>query len=442
MILALKCSGAIHDPPRQLVGAPMRVAIVGSGVAGLVCAHLLHPVDEVVVFEAEERVGGHVRTVTVKTEDGDVEVDCGFIVFNEQNYPGFTRLLERLGVASQPSVMSFSLACDASGLEYQGTNLNTVFSDRSNMLRPSFLSLLRDVPRFNRAARAIVEDDDVSTTLDAFIAANGFSRSFVDHYLVPLGASIWSADPTRFGEFPAASLARFFDRHGLLELGGRPRWRTVSGGAARYVDALVAPMHDRVRTGSRVVGIERDAGGVSLWAEGGPRERFDRVIFACHADQALAILGPAATRVERQLLSSFRYQPNQATLHTDTSLMPRRRRAWASWNYRHVTDEHHDHQAGRATITYYANELQALDLPVALLTTLNRDHAIDPAKVIERFTFAHPVFDEAAMLAQRRHEELLGANHTYYCGAYWGYGFHEDGLQSALRVLGHFGRAL
>jgi len=420
----------------------VKVAIVGSGVAGLVCAHLLHPEDDIVVYEAEDRPGGHVKTVAVKTESGDINVDCGFIVFNERNYPGFTKLLQRLGVESQPSVMSFSLACPAAGLEYGGTNLNSLFSDRTNMLRPSFLSMVKDVPRFNKAARAIIDNDDVSTTLDEFISSNDFSRSFVDHYLIPLGSSIWSADPTRFGAFPAAALARFFDRHGLLGLGGRPVWRTVTGGSARYVDALVDPMKQRFRTASSVVGVTRDARGVSVQADEGSPERFDRVIFACHADQALAILGSSATRIEREILGSFRFQPNQATLHTDSSVMPRRRRAWASWNYRHVTNERHEQLVDRATITYYANVLQSLDSPVPLLTTLNSDHSIDPSKVIERFNFSHPVFDTGAMLAQRRHEEVLGANHTYYCGAYWGYGFHEDGVQSAVRVMRHFGRAL
>jgi predicted NAD/FAD-binding protein len=407
-----------------------RIAIIGSGVSGLVAAHHLHPRAEVVLFEAADRLGGHVNTVEVHEATQSLGIDTGFIVYNERNYPGFSRLLRDLGVATQPSDMSFSVTSAVTGLEYRGTNLNTLLARRSNVVRPSFLRMIADVPRFNRAARAMLDDDDISLSLEDFLRRERFSRPFVDDYLIPLGAAIWSANPQEFSAFPVTSLVRFLDQHGLLSLGNRPPWRTVVGGAQHYVSALVAPLRAHIRTGCAVRQVERDDDGVVVRTNANPDgERFDRVVFATHADTALSLLAQPTTQ-ETAILGAFRFQDNRATLHTDERLLPRRRRAWASWNYRRVDD---DQQV--PVLTYYANRLQNLESATNYCITLNADDIIDPAKVIASFDYAHPTFDLSALRAQRRHGEIDGAMRSHYVGAYWGYGFHEDGVQSAMRVV-------
>ncbi len=408
---------------------PESIAIVGSGVAGLVVAHLLHPHARITLFESGERVGGHVNTVDVVEGSHTHAIDTGFIVYNERNYEGFAALLGELGVASQPSEMSFSFSSPATGLEYRGTNINTLLAKRSNALRPSFARMVADIPRFNREAKKLLDEGDVTLTLREFLRRGHYSSSFVDDYLIPLGASIWSADPQTFADFPVAPLARFFDRHGLLSLSGRPEWRTVSGGAQRYAQAIVAPFAHRVRTRCAVRRIERDDAGVVLHIDGSPEgERFDRVILATHADTALAMLAEP-THAERSVLGAFRFQANRATLHTDIRLLPRRPRARASWNYRRL-----DASQRVPVLTYYANRLQNLASDVDYCITLNADHAIDPSRVLASFDYTHPIFDEAALRAQQRHHEIDGVRRTHFAGAYWGYGFHEDGVQSAIRV--------
>jgi len=404
-----------------------RIAIVGSGIAGLSAAHVLHPLHEITVFEADHRVGGHSNTVTVDEADHTVGIDTGFIVYNERNYPAFSAMLERLSVATQPSEMSFSVSSLVSGLEYRTTNLNTMLARRGNLFRASFARMVADIPRFNRAARRLVESSDIATSLNDFLADGRYSRPFVDDYLIPLGASIWSADPQRFTEFPMAPLARFLHRHGLLSATGRPQWRTVSGGSREYVRLLTRPWRDRIRTGCAVRHIDRDDEGVVIHSGAHPDgERFDKVVLATHADVSLSLLSNP-TRGERSVLGAFRYQTNRTTLHTDHTLLPRRRRAWASWNYRRVAV---DQQV--PTLTYYANRLQALGSATDYCITLNADDAIDPARIIASYDYTHPVFDSGALHAQRRRSEIDGHLNTHYAGAYWGYGFHEDAVQSAL----------
>lgn len=407
-----------------------RIAIIGSGVSGLVAALNLHDRADIVLFEAHERVGGHVNTVEVHEADQTLGIDTGFIVYNERNYPGFSDLLAQLGVATQSSDMSFSVSSTATGLEYRGTNLNTLLARRTNALRPSFVRMVCDIPRFNRAVRALLDHNDISLSLDDFLRRERFSRPFVDDYLIPLGAAIWSANPQEFSAFPATSLARFLDQHGLLSLANRPPWRTVAGGAQNYVHALVAPFRDKIRTRCAVRLVERDENGVLVRSDAWPDgERFDRVVFATHADSALTLLA-APTAREIEVLGAFRFQRNRATLHTDEGLLPERRRAWASWNYRRTGD---DQQV--PVLTYYANRLQDLASETNYCITLNADDVIDPSKVLASFDYAHPTFDEAAIRAQRRHGEIDGWLRTHFVGAYWGYGFHEDGVQSALRVV-------
>jgi len=416
----------------------LRIAIVGSGVSGLVAAHLLHDRHDVTLFESGERPGGHTNTVRVDLADATVEVDTGFLVYTERNYPNFVRLLQRLGVATQPSDMSFSMSDEHSGIEWRGTSPSTVFARRRNIVRPAFLRMLADVGRFNRTALRLLEDPPAEhVTLADVLATRRWSRGFLDWYLVPLGASIWSADPGTFMSIPAARFARFFERHGLLRFADQPGWRTVSGGARHYVDAIVAPLAalGRLRLGTPVGKIRRTPGGVELWSPRTGSETFDHVVVATHSDQALGLLSDP-TRLERDVLGAVRYQPNRATLHTDTGLMPSNRRAWASWNYHRA-----DPEPERATLTYYLNTLQGLETREGVFVTLNRDEVIDPEKVIASFDYAHPVLDTAAAIAQSRRLEL-NSGRVSFCGAYFGDGFHEDGVRSALEACEPFGVGL
>jgi predicted NAD/FAD-binding protein len=441
----------------------MKIAIVGTGISGLVCAHLLHTDHDITVFEADDRIGGHANTVDVElprqasSEPELHRVDTGFIVYNEHNYPNFTRLLDQLGVSTQPGEMSFSVSDPRIGLEYRGTNLNTLYAQRANVAKPWFARMLVDILRFNRTARTLVERDDPdhpdhqadALTLADVIERGRFSDAFVERFLVPLGSSIWSADPATFTRFPAVAYARFMDNHGLLRLSGMPTWRTISGGSRRYVEALTAPFADRIRLGSPVGKIVRrrpDAAGgdveVEITSPSGGLETFDRVILATHSDQALRLLSDAGP-TEREVLGAIGYQPNVATLHTDERFLPRNRRARASWNYHLGTDPDSDAgPAPRATLTYWMNALQSLESEHQILVTLNRHDEIAPDRVLARFDYDHPVFDVAATAAQARRHEVQGVDGTFFAGAYWGYGFHEDGVRSALDVCRHFGATL
>ena len=424
---------------------PLKIAVVGTGVSGLVAAHQLHRNHDVTVLEADSRIGGHVNTIDVTVDGRDYAVDTGFIVYNERNYPRFTRLLAELAVATQPTDMSFGVSDPTTGLEYCGTNLNTLFAQRRNLLRPSYLRFLTEISRFNRAARQLVADEprwDTADRLPAgadaspqeeesiadYVRRQGYSDAFVHQFLVPFGASIWSADPATFTEFPIRAYARFMHNHGLLELRDRPQWRTITGGSRTYVDALVAPFADRIRVASPVHKIVSRGDGVEVLTERGP-ETFDRVVVAAHSDQALRLLGDA-TAAERSVLGAIGYQRNTATLHTDPALLPANPRARASWNYAV------DASAQRsATVTYWMNRLQSIDCPRPLLVTLNRRDAIDDRHVLAELEYDHPVFDAAAIVAQRARHRIQGARGVFYAGAYWGYGFHEDGVQSAREVV-------
>lgn len=404
----------------------MRIAIIGGGVAGLVCAHLLRTRHEITLFEADARLGGHAHTVRVELAEQSVDVDTGFIVYNERNYPAFTALLAQLGVATQPSEMSFSVSCAQPDLEYRGNGLH-LFAQPRNALTPAHQRMLADILRFNRAARRLLASDADPSAAE-FVGAGRYGTRLVSHYLVPLGSAIWSADPARFLDMPARTLAHFLDNHGMLALKGRPQWRTVRGGSVRYVEALVRPFAARTRTGAAVEKVSRDADGVQVVAQGSGVERFDAVIVATHSDQALALLADP-TPAERAVLGAITYRPNVTTLHTDPTVMPRRRLAWASWNY-HVPDE----PRGAPTVTYWMNRLQRLGTETTLCVTLNRAAEIAPERVLGQWTYAHPVYDVAAVRAQRRRHEIQGRNATWYCGAYWGNGFHEDAVQSALSL--------
>ncbi|HEV7481595.1 MAG TPA: FAD-dependent oxidoreductase [Solirubrobacterales bacterium] len=405
----------------------MRIAIVGTGVAGMVAAHKLHPEHEIVVYEAAERLGGHSNTVEVEDATGGrLAIDTGFIVFNDRNYPNFEALLAELGVESQRSHMGFSVS-NGGRFEYSGTPWG-LFARPAHLVSPSFLGMLRDWRRFNHEAKALIGMNGTAPSLGVWLEQKGFSQHFIDRLIVPQASAVWSADPEQMWSFPASFMAEFFDNHGMYSLRDRPKWRTVTGGSRSYVEAISAPWRDRVRLGAAVRRIERLPGGVRVEAEGCEAEELDQVVIATHSDQALAMLADPS-EPEREVLGSIPFQRNEAVLHTDKTMLPRRRTAWSSWNF-HLAAEP---RAG-STVTYWMNSLQRLRAKREYLVTLNRGDEIDPEKVLRRFEYDHPVYTAEGVAAQGRHAEISGVRRTHYCGAYWGWGFHEDGVVSALRA--------
>jgi predicted NAD/FAD-binding protein len=413
----------------------MRIAIVGAGISGLVCAHLLHSEHDITVFEANDYPGGHTHTVRVDTSDQTHWVDTGFIVLNDRTYPRFEKLLAGIGVATQRSNMSFSVS-DGKNFEYNGASANGLFARRSNLARPSFHRMILDLMRFNREARSLIGLNGSGPSLGEFLAEGRYSPQFVKRLIVPQASAVWSADPRRMWDFPAGMLAEFFANHGMFGFADRPTWLTVKGGSARYVEAIVRPLGERLRLSSPVRRIERFDDRVEVTPQGGEPESFDEVVLAVHSDQALRMLAdPSGT--EAEVLGAIPYQPNDTVLHTDRTLLPRRRRAWASWNY-HLSDQ----PASRTTVTYHMNRLQSLRADREFCVTLNKTEAIDPESVIRVLRYDHPVYTPAGLAAQRRWDQVSGVRRTHYCGAYWGYGFHEDGVVSGLRVCARFGKVL
>lgn len=428
----------------------MRIAIVGSGVAGLTCAHRLGPDHDVTLYEADDRLGGHANTVIVEDpEIGPISVDTGFIVHNDSNYPNLTALFYELDVHVQDAEMSFAVTdrdFHGSGqlFTYRATNIKTLFADRRNIVRPAMWRMLADIVRFYRAANIFLDSDHqpqsttASLTLAEFLDRGRYSRTFIDGHLVPLGAAVWSAAPASFDAFPAATLFQFLRNHGLLGFGKRPQWRTVTGGSSVYVEAIADRFAGEIRSCTPVVGITRgDAGAVVRTAS--DAEPFDRVILACHSDQALSLLDDA-TVIEKEVLGAITYQPNVVSLHTDTTVLSPNRDVWAAWNYERPRPELDPE--GVATVTYDMTTLQRLRGARRYLVSLNSDHRIDPNAIISSFRYAHPVFDTAAIAAQARFDEIDGHDNTHFCGAYWGHGFHEDGVTSGLRVCERIGSVL
>jgi len=412
----------------------MRIAVIGSGISGMVAAYRLCRDHEITVFESGSYVGGHTHTVDVLAEGRPYAVDTGFIVHNDWTYPNFIALLEELGVPWQPSDMSFSVSCERSGLEYNGTSLNSLFAQRLNLIRPSFLRMVADILRFGTRAPELLAPHAAAITLGDYLRAQGYSRYFIENYIIPMGAAVWSSRPADMLEFPARFLVEFFANHGFLSVNKRPTWRVIQGGSREYVKMLTAPYASRIRLNTPVASLQRQAHEVSVRLKNGSVEHFDQVFIACHSDQALALLSDASP-AEREILGAISYQENEALLHTDTRLMPRKRLAWAAWNY-HIPQ----HPVDRVAVTYNMNILQSLQAPVQFMVSLNRADQIDPAKVLGSYTYHHPVFTAAAVAAQKRRHEINGAQRTYYCGAYWSYGFHEDGVKSAQASLEEFAR--
>ncbi|WP_444884336.1 NAD(P)/FAD-dependent oxidoreductase [Microbulbifer sp. PSTR4-B] len=409
----------------------MRIAIVGSGIAGMTAAYLLSRKHEITLFESQDRLGGHTATIDVEEEGKrTLAIDTGFIVYNDWTYPNFIRLLNELGVESQPTSMGFSVRCDREGYEYAGNNLNTLFSQRSNLLSAGHWRMLWDIVRFNRTAMRDWREGRLheGLTLGEYLPANGYSAEFANRYLVPMGSAIWSASVSQMLEFSVSFFVRFFFNHGLLNLLRRPQWRVIKGGSRSYIPALSAPYADRIRLSTKVKSLWRKEQSVELVTSKGEQLTFDQVILACHSDQALECLKDASN-LERQLLSAIPYACNSVALHTDSTLLPQHRRSWSSWNYRLRAESDE-----LPVLTYNMNILQGLATDKTYCVTLNAEERINPKKILARFEYAHPQFSVAGNRAQQQWERINGVNRIWFCGAYWANGFHEDGVCSALRV--------
>ena len=409
----------------------MRIAIIGAGISGLGCAHRLTELNhEVTVFEAGDRIGGHTATYDVKLGTRRYAIDTGFIVYNDHTYPNFISLLDKLGVGNRATSMGFSVSDDNSGLEYAGNNLNTLFAQRSNLISPRFLRMVRDILRFNKESVADLDAGRLPTdeTLGEYLVRNRYSDAFSDQYLFPMTSAIWSADFQDTRDFPVEFFIRFFRNHGLLQVANRPQWRVVEGGSREYLSPLIASFERRIFTRHKATRIQRIPGrGVTIAFENGNEQQFDQVVIAAHSDQALAMLADASP-LEQEILGAIPYRDNDVVLHTDDRLLPRNRLTWSSWNYRLKPD------TNRAVVTYNMNILQGIQAPETFCVTLNDTDSINPARILGRFNYAHPQFTVEGVRAQQRWSEINGVNNTWFCGAYWRNGFHEDGLVSGLRV--------
>jgi len=414
----------------------VRIAVVGAGVSGLVAAWILSRAHEVTVFEKDSRVGGHTNTFDAPAGGRTWPVDTGFIVHNRETYPNFTRILSTLGVTTKESTMSFSVKCEETGLEYCPSTPGTLFAQRRNLFRPAFWRMLRDALCFRREMPAILAGSGYETTLGEYLRQGGYSTAFIEEFLIPMGAAIWSTDPDRFRNVPLRFFVRFFANHRFLEPEGQPGWRVIEGGSRRYLEPLTATFRDRIATGAAVASIRRREDGVDVLLARGETRTFDQVVVATHSDQALALLSDPG-EAERGILGAIPYQENRTLLHTDVSLLPKRRKAWAAWNFHRLPG-----RTGRAAVTYDMSILQGIRAPEEFLVTLNREEAVDPSRVLYRTVYHHPVYTAEALAAHSRWREINGIRRTWFCGAYWGYGFHEDGVNSALAVTRALGMEL
>ncbi|WP_049722889.1 NAD(P)/FAD-dependent oxidoreductase [Gilvimarinus polysaccharolyticus] len=411
----------------------MKIAIIGAGISGLSAAYYLKDEHNLHILECDNRVGGHTATVDVAVDGKQYSIDTGFIVYNEWTYPNFIALMDTLGVATHTTEMSFSVSCDTTGIEYGGNNLNTLFAQRRNLLRPSFLMMVRDILRFNKQAVADLEADciDADITLGHYLQERGYSQSFINHYLIPMGCAIWSASTKTMLDFPLLFFVRFFKNHGLLSVSNRPQWRVITGGSSNYLPALTQAIKDsgaKIETDVKITQIIRQENSVVIKRACGQNDEYDQVIFACHSDQASTLLADISPD-ESAILGAIDYQSNEVILHTDTQLLPKRNLAWSSWNYRLRQREQQ-----RPVLTYNMNILQGIVSDTTFCVTLNDTQAIDPSTILQRFNYSHPVFTRQAINAQNRWSVINGVNRTWFCGAYWGNGFHEDGVVSAKRV--------
>jgi len=407
----------------------MRIAIVGTGISGLTSAYLLNREHDVHVFEANDYIGGHTNTIQVNEGNRSIPVDTGFIVFNEKNYPHLCRLFDALNVKSRDSDMSFSVHCEKTGLEYNGTDLNRIFSQRKNIFNPGFFKMLKDIMRFHEHAPSILENGLTDTTTVAeFATIHEYSKNFIEYYLMPLGASLWSCPAERFRQFPIKFVLEFLDNHCMLQVNNRPQWKTVVGGSKQYIAPLTQSFFENIHLNKPVSRVERKNNEVKLFFKDGTNEPFDEVILATHADTSRRLVVDI-DKEENDLLSLFDYQDNEAVLHTDINVLPKKKRTWASWNYRIPAIEN-----SHASVTYNMNMLQGIESEHTYSVSLNQTQDIDPEKIIRRINYHHPVFHPGRDLAQSQHHKMIRRRGISYCGAYWGYGFHEDGVRSAIAV--------
>jgi predicted NAD/FAD-binding protein len=406
----------------------MKIAIVGGGISGLYAAHYLSKQHHVTLYEAHNTLGGHTDTHSITIKERNYKIDTGFIVFNEHNYHYFCRFLNDLGVASQPSIMTFSVADALSGIEYNATTLDKLFCQRRNLFRPHFYRMVRDILRFYREAPALLNSSDDELTLGDYLDQQHYSQTFIDDHILPMASALWSGPPQIVRNFPARYFVAFMANHQMLKTDNRPQWRTVCGGSSTYVQAFKQSFNGELRLDCPVQAIIRDNNGITIETKG-DQKYYDKLILACHSDQALGLLQNASDQ-ETEILGAMSFQENDVVLHTDASLMPKHPKAWASWNALKLNEPQ-----THCTVTYYMNMLQNLEAPEPLLVTLNCTDRIDSEKILKRRSYHHPVYTPASLAAQKRRTEINGVNNTWYAGAYWGWGFHEDGAKSAQEVV-------
>ena len=416
----------------------MKVAIVGSGISGLTCAYILNNDHDITIFEKNDYVGGHTHTHQIEYGGKEFSIDSGFIVYNEWTYPNFIKILDQLGVERQLTRMGFSVKSDKNNLEYAGHSLNGLFAQRSNLFRPSFMRILLSMRRFNYEAKTELKTLDPQITLGKYLVSRNYPKEFIKHYIIPIGAAIWSTVPKQMMEMSAVFFIRFFDNHGLLQVLNRPNWWVISGGSKKYVEKMIGGFKDKIRLSSPVKNVKRGGENITVQFGSGPleNENFDSIIFACHSNQSLAMLD-SPSKEEEEILSAIKYQKNDALLHFDDSILPKRKNAWSSWNY--LLDEDQDKAVA---LTYNMNILQSLKSDRTFCVSLNSGDLVDQSKVIKHLNYEHPLFTLSSIEAQGRKNEISGKNNTYYCGAYWRNGFHEDGVMSALDVCKDFGQSL
>lgn len=409
----------------------MKIAVVGSGISGLTAAYYLSKTHQVTVIESANRLGGHTATIDVEWKGEEHKIDTGFIVFNDRTYPNFIRLLDRIGVHSQESSMSFSVSDKHSGIEYAGNNLDTLFAQRKNVLSPSFLRMIKDILRFNREAQRLLKEGliDNAMTLGEYLEKNRYSQRFRDLYLIPMGAAIWSASCAQMMNFPLQFFLQFFSNHGLLTVHDKPQWRVIKGGSKSYIPGLTQSFSENIRMGIKISKVRRKQTSVEIECESGETESFDHIVMACHSDQALSLLDDASNN-EKAILGAIKYQDNSVVLHTDTNMLPKNNKTWSSWNYLIDQDK-----SALPKLTYNMNILQSLHSKYTYCVTLNADEDIDPDLIVGHYTYAHPQFSIPAWRAQQRKAEICGINRTSFCGAYWANGFHEDGVVSAMDAV-------
>ena len=410
------------------------IAIIGSGISGLTAAYLLSKKHHVTVFEKNDRVGGHTATVDIEKNGQTYAIDTGFIVFNDKTYPNFLSLLSEIGIGKQATEMSFSVHNCQTGMEYNGHNLNTLFAQRRNLFRPKFWGLVKEILRFNKQCKGIFDSQNYQSglTLGQFLKENNFSDFFAEHYILPMGAAIWSSSLSQMEDFEFRFFVQFFHNHGLLNIADRPQWYVIPNGSRRYLTPLCEPFKDNIKLNADISGITRNDNKVQLHFNQAPSEIFDEVVIACHSNEALALLNDA-TSEEESILSAMPYSENSVILHTDKALLPKREKAWASWNYQLSQD-----RSKAASVTYNMNILQGIDSKNTFCVTLNQKEDIDPSSILREFTYHHPIFSSGSIQAQKQRADICGINHTHFAGAYWHSGFHEDGVKSAVEVAKRF----